>query len=131
MAADHLVVDFANDVRDREAALFGSDLGVKHDLQEKVAQLLGELGVIAAVQGFEDLVGFFDEISAKRPVRLFTVPGTAFGRAQPGLNGHELFEPIPRRCRRFPCQLAASWFTFPCFLWLFFLALHQQAVFVP
>jgi hypothetical protein len=60
VAADHFVVDFADDIVDGEAALFGGDLGVEENLEEEVAEFFGEFGVVAGVEGVEDFVGFFD-----------------------------------------------------------------------
>jgi hypothetical protein len=47
MAADHFVVNFADNVMDGEAAFFGGDLGVEEDLEEEVAEFFGEFGVVA------------------------------------------------------------------------------------
>jgi hypothetical protein len=87
VAADHFVVDFADDVVDGEAALFGGDLGVKENLEEEVAEFFGEFGVIAGVEGIEDFVGFFDQIGAEGGVGLLTVPGAAAGSAEAGHDG--------------------------------------------
>ncbi len=84
VAANHFVVDFADDVVDGEAALFGGDLRVEEDLEEEVAEFFCEFGVVAGVEGVEDFVGFFDEIGAKRGVGLFAVPGAAAGGAEAG-----------------------------------------------
>jgi hypothetical protein len=87
MAADHFVVDFADDVVDGEATLFGGDLGVKEDLEEEVAEFFGEFGVVAGVEGVEDFVGFFDEVGAEGGVGLLAVPRAAAGSAEAGHDG--------------------------------------------
>jgi len=87
VAANHFVVDFADDVVDGEAALFGGDLGVEENLEEEVAEFFGEFGVVAGVEGVEDFVGFFDEVGAEGGVGLFAVPGTAAGGAETGHDG--------------------------------------------
>jgi hypothetical protein len=84
VAADHFVVDFADDVVDGEAALFGGDLGVEEDLEEEVAEFFGEFGVVAGVEGVQDFVGFFDQVGAEGGVGLFAVPGAAAGGAEAG-----------------------------------------------
>ena len=86
VAANQFVVDFANDVVDGEAALFGGDLRVEEDLEEEVAEFLGKLDVVARVQGIEDFVSFLDEIGAEGGMSLLAVPGTAAGSAQAGHN---------------------------------------------
>jgi hypothetical protein len=87
VAANHFVVDFADDVVDGEAAIFGGDLGVEEDLEEEVAELFGEFGVVAGVESVEDFVGFFDEVGAEGGVGLFAVPRTAAGSAETGHDG--------------------------------------------
>ena len=87
VAADHFVVDFADDVVDGEAARFGGDLGVEEDLEEEVAQFFGEFGVVAGVESVEDFVGFFDEVGAESGVGLLAVPGAAAGSAEAGHDG--------------------------------------------
>jgi hypothetical protein len=92
MTANHFAVDFRDDVGDVEAAFFVSDLGVKEDLEEEIAEFFGEFGVVGAVESVEDFVGFFDEVGAESGVSLFAVPGTAIGSAEAGHYGDKLFE---------------------------------------
>jgi hypothetical protein len=87
VAANHFVVDFADDVVDGEAAIFGGDLGVEEDLEEEVAELFGEFGIVAGVEGVEDFVGFFDEVGAEGRMGLLAVPGAAAGGAKAGHDG--------------------------------------------
>ena len=82
VAADHFVVNFADDVVDGEAALFGGDLRVEKDLEEEVAEFFGEFGVVVGVEGVKDFVGFFDEVGAEGGVGLFAVPGATAGGAE-------------------------------------------------
>lgn len=99
MAANHFFVDFADDVGDGEAALFLSDLGVKEDLEEEIAEFLGKFGVIRGIEGIEDFVGFFDKIRAKRGVSLFAVPRAAARRTETRHERDELFEEGARGAR--------------------------------
>ena len=92
VAANHFVVDFADDVVDGEAAGFGGDLGVEENLEEEVAQFFGEFGVVFGVEGVEDFVGFFDQVGAESGVGLLAVPGAAAGGAEAGHNGGEFGE---------------------------------------
>ena len=57
--------------------------GVEDDLQQEVAELFCEVGVVAALDGVEDLVGLFQSVFSNRVEGLFAVPGAAAGAAQP------------------------------------------------
>jgi len=92
MAANHLVVDFADNIENGEAALFGSDLRVEEDLEEEIAEFFGEFAVVVGIESVKDFVGLFDEISAEGGVGLLAVPGTAAGAAEAGHDGGELGE---------------------------------------
>lgn len=92
VAANHLLIDFADDIGDGEARFFASDLGVEEDLEEEIAEFFCEFGVIMAFQRVEDFVGLFDQVGAKRGVRLFAVPRTATGSTEPRHDGHKLVE---------------------------------------
>ena len=92
VAANHFVVDLADDRGDIEAAFFVGDLRVEEDLEEKVAEFFGEFGVVGGVESIEDLVGFFDEVSAEGRVGLFTVPRAAVRGAKPGHDGDQFLE---------------------------------------
>ena len=84
VAANHFLVNFADDIGDVEAILFAGNLGVEQDLKEKVAEFFGKFGVVVSVQGLENFVGFFDEVRAQGGVGLFAVPWTSAGGAEVG-----------------------------------------------
>lgn len=92
VAADHFVVDFADDVGDGEAFFFVGDLGVEEDLEEEVAKFFGKLGVVGGVESVEDLVSLFDEVGAKSGVSLFTIPRAAARSAKASHDHDELLE---------------------------------------
>jgi hypothetical protein len=46
-------VDFADDGGDVKAICFMGDLGVEEDLEEEVAEFVGEFGVVGGVEGVE------------------------------------------------------------------------------
>ena len=73
------------------------DLGMEKHLKEQVAKFFGKFSIVLSVEGFENFVGFFNEVGAESGVSLLTVPGTATRGAQAGHYGHELFEPLARR----------------------------------
>ena len=85
-----------DDVVDVEALLLGRDLRVQHDLEQDVAELVGELGVVARLDRSDRLVGLFDHVTAQRQVVLRAVPRTAVGTAQYRDEPHELVEPAGR-----------------------------------
>src|ERR1700687_3380609 len=97
MSPNHFVVDFADYVRNRKAASLLRDLRMEYDLQEQVAHFLRELGIVAALERFQDFVRFLNQIGSQRFVSLFAIPGTAIGCTQFRLHGHELLKPLARR----------------------------------
>ena len=104
MAANELLGDGLDHVAERERALFLRHAGVKHDLQQQVAQFVLEIGKVAARNGVGDLVGFLDRIRRDGREILRQVPRTAaLGRPQ---RRHDLDQPgnVARRgrgrCRR-------------------------------
>ena len=74
VAPHDFLVDAAHDVVDGEAAVLGPDLCVEDHLKEKVAQLFHEFVFRASFDGFDDLVGFFDQIGPQGFVGLFPIP---------------------------------------------------------
>ena len=79
-----MVVDVLQHVAHAEATILAGDLRVQHDLQQQVAQLLGQRRRIALLDGLQHLPGLLDEEAAQRLVRLLAVPGAAFRRPQMG-----------------------------------------------
>ena len=47
------------------------------DLEQQVAELFGEFCVVAAVDGVEDFVRFFDQVGTERLMSLLDVPRAA------------------------------------------------------
>ena len=89
---DQFLVNVAEDIFDGKLSLFRGDLGLKSDLQLKVPELFGELGPVTPLDGFDGLVGFFDQVGAQGLERLFTVPGAAARATQPRHDRHEPIE---------------------------------------
>ena len=90
-------MDFANDFGHGEAAFFASNLRVENNLQKQIAHLFRKLGVVPALQGFQNFVGLFDQVRSQRSMRLLAVPRAPVRGAQSGLHGHELLKPLPWR----------------------------------
>jgi len=81
-----------------EMALVGRHLGIKQNLQKQIAQLLGQVGKVAPLDGVEDLVGLLKRVFADGIEGLFAVPGASAGGAQPRHDGRRLLE--QGRCPR-------------------------------
>ena len=62
MPADELFGDGLHHVAEIEGALFLRHAGMKDDLQQQIAQLLAQIGKIAARDGVGDFVGFLQRI---------------------------------------------------------------------
>ena len=83
MAANDLRAQRAVDIGQVEGARFGRQLGMEDDLKVEVAELLGEVGRGAALDGIDRLVGFLEE---KGPEGL-DGPGVDPTRSHPGPGG--------------------------------------------
>src|SRR5262249_52112196 len=106
-------------VGDRKVAGFRFELGEEHRLIEKVAKLLAERRMLVLVDGFEHLVGFFEDKRFERIDRLLAIPGTAARGAQARDNFDEPNEldggrmKVRHGTRRFPPRLhnqRSRWF---------------------
>ena len=84
VASNHLVRDAPDHLLDAEGPALPGDVGMEDDLQEQVAQLGGQLVVVAVVDGLGHLVGLLDRHGLHALVGLLAVPGTAAGGAQAG-----------------------------------------------
>jgi len=82
MAANHFFVDFGDDVGDGEAAFFLGDLGMEENLEKEITEFFREFGVVGAVEGIEDFVGFLNEIGTEGGVGLLAVPRATVGRTK-------------------------------------------------
>jgi hypothetical protein len=94
VAANHFLVNFADDVGDVESILFLGNLRMEEDLEEQVAEFFGKFGVIGGFESIEDFVSFFDEVSAERGVGLFAIPAATARSAKTGHKGDEFLEGV-------------------------------------
>ena len=78
MPVDKLVAEHVADVCYIEVTRFGADLSIEDDVQEQVAQLLGDVMHVVRQDGVGQFVGFFDGVGAEGIDGLFAVPGTFF-----------------------------------------------------
>ena len=76
---------------DRELAALGGDLGVEHDLEEQIAQLLSQV-FTAGVDRLQNFVCFFDEIRLERRRRLFAIPRAPARSAELRHDSQEVLE---------------------------------------
>ena len=70
-----------------EGALLRGELRVEDDLEQQVAELLGEVRRRAVLDGVDRLVGLLEQVRAQGEVRLLPIPWAAVGRAQAGADG--------------------------------------------
>ena len=84
VAADHLLRDALDDPLQAERPALLGDVGVEDDLEQQVAELAGELGVVLLVDGVGDLVGLLDRHRLDALVGLLAVPRAAAGGPQAG-----------------------------------------------
>ena len=92
MTPDHLVANRTDDVGKGEISGFAAHLGVEHDLEQQVAELVDQPRHVAAVDGVQDLVSLFDRMRCDRRKTLLEIPrATALGVAQAG---HDVDEAI-------------------------------------
>ena len=77
----HLVVNFAKHIRDTETFLFAGDFRMKDHLEQKIAHLLGKLGVVAGIECVNHFISFFNQVRAQRRVGLLAIPGASLRRA--------------------------------------------------
>ncbi len=83
MPADHLARDGLDHVAERKGVLLFGHAGVKHHLQQQIAEFIAEIDQIVAHDRVRHLVGFFDGVGRNGRKRLFEIPRTAgAGRSQ-------------------------------------------------
>ena len=91
MAADQLLGDGLDHVAEIEGALLLRHAGVKHHLQQEIAQFVAQIVEIVTDDGVGDLVGFLERVGRDGREILLQVPRTTgAGRAQ---RRHDLEEP--------------------------------------
>jgi hypothetical protein len=89
MPAHELVGDALQGIGDGEVAGFRLELRQKHRLEQEVAELFAEPGVVVSIDGLEDLIGLLEDERFQGINRLHAIPGTPLGRTQ---RGHDLDE---------------------------------------
>ena len=83
MPPDHLARDRLDHVAERERVLLLRHAGVKHHLQQEIAEFVAQIVEIAARDGVGDLVGFLDGVGRDGRKILLEIPRAAgAGRAQ-------------------------------------------------
>ena len=81
VSTDKLVDDVARDVVESQGScVLGGHPRVEHDLEEDVAELLGELGPVAGSDRLDRLVRLLEEVGQQRGMGPRGVPGAAAGR---------------------------------------------------
>ena len=95
MSANELLGDRLQRLGDAEPAFVRFDLGEEHAFEQEVADFAPERGVIAPIDGVENLVGFFEHESAQRLDRLLAIPWASARPAQPRHDVDELLKLSP------------------------------------
>ncbi len=94
MAADQLLDRALGDLGEASRAALLEQQGQEVDLEQHVAELVDELGVVAAVRGVGQLVGLLDRVRDDRALVLLAVPGAL--AAQPAGDLVEAAERVER-----------------------------------
>ena len=95
MPADHLVGDRGGDRVEIEFLFLVGHLGVEHDLEQQVAELVLERRHVLALDRVRDLVGLFDGVGGDGGEALLEVPGAAaIGIAQLLHDGEQAFHGV-------------------------------------
>ena len=93
MAADQLLAAVLGDLGERAGAALLEQQREEVDLEEHVAELVEQLGVVAGVRGVRELVGLLDRVRHDRALVLLAVP-----RALRAQAAGERVEALDRRC---------------------------------
>ena len=80
MPSDHFPRDRLDHIAERKRVLLFGHAGVKHDLQQEVAELVAQIVEIAARDRVGDFIGFLDGVGRDRRKILFEIPRTATAR---------------------------------------------------
>ena len=88
MAADHLVGDRPGHVGEREQPGFLGHAGVVDDLEQQVAEFVGQRREVVARDRVGDLIGFLDGVGRDGSQGLHLVPGAAGDRV--AQRGHDV-----------------------------------------
>ncbi len=96
MAAHELVGDQLQRIGDLEVSRLRLELGEEHGLEDEVAQLLAERGVVVPIDRLDHFVRFLEHERLERVDRLFPVPRTP---ARPAERRHDLDQSDELACR--------------------------------
>jgi hypothetical protein len=93
VAPDQLLAAVLGDLRQRARAALLEQQRQEVDLEEDVAELVEQLGVVARVGRGGQLVGLLDRVRDDRPLVLLAVPGALLAQA-----AGERVKALDRRC---------------------------------
>ena len=102
MAVDELLDEPSGDVVDVPAALVGGDLRMEDHLEQHVAELVADRGVVARVDRLDQLVRLLQQVPGEGAVGLLGVPRTPARAAEPRHDPHEIEQPLALLRRRAP-----------------------------
>jgi hypothetical protein len=82
VSADQFIDYSLGNIVEREVSPLGRELGMEHNLGQKIAKFFAEFGLVSSFDGFDNLVRFFDQVRNQSLVSLFSVPCAPFGGAK-------------------------------------------------
>ena len=83
MPRDHLAADRRDDIAEIEDRGFFGHARMENDLQQEIAELVAQCGMIVPIDRIGHFVGFLDRVRRDRFEALLAIPRTtAFGIAQ-------------------------------------------------
>ena len=82
VTANQLAIQLVEHFGDSEVTLVCGHLRIEQHLQQQVAEFLGKVRKVTALNGVEDLIDFFERVFADGIEGLFAVPGAAARCAQ-------------------------------------------------
>jgi hypothetical protein len=93
MPADEFLGDSTQDIVDRESPVLLGQTRVEDDVEQKVAQFLGQTGKVPGIDRVDDLVDFFDEHRPERIEVLLAIPRASLRPAKRRHDFDEALEP--------------------------------------
>ena len=82
MTGDQLFAYAVNGIVDVKGTLLFGHIGMVYALEDNIAQLFTQQGIILQIDGLYCLVNFFDEVLADALMGLLSIPGAAIFAAQ-------------------------------------------------
>src|SRR5690242_4484494 len=92
MTANEFVAESFKHIINGKQALLAGQFGIEKHLQQKVAQLGGQLWPIAMLDRLQNFISLFQRVLLDGVKCLLPVPGTTSGSAKPGHDGYRVLK---------------------------------------